>query len=234
MSVKIQSICLMNGPGEKVALMRVLAAADIHGAVPVYQWLITLTPSSDALILAGDLFDGDFDEGQRQQAQAILQVLRHSKVPVLYIMGNDDNVPLDHEDDLIRPLHGRRIDLGEYNFVGYQYTPPFVGDTFVKPDEEIAEDLRLLEPLVDSRTVLVTHTPAFEHLDLCNAGNVGSKALAEFLKRKPALAHIHGHIHYRFGIDGNHFNVAAAARSRAMFIELPSLHTELVKGSVEP
>ena len=208
--------------------MRVLAAADIHGALVVYSWLVGLAPSADVLILAGDLFDADFPAEQRKQAEKIVARLLASSVPVLYLMGNDDNVPLDYEDSLIEPLHGRRVEIGEFNFVGYQYTPPYVGDMFVKSDKEIEVDLRSLEPLVDARTVLVTHSPAFGSLDLCYEENVGSSSIADLMLRKPVLAHIHGHIHYRFGTDGNHFNVASAARCRAMLIDLPSLDHEVV------
>src|SRR5664279_2291049 len=208
--------------------MRVLAAADIHGAPTVYEWLVGLTSAVDVLILAGDLFDGDLAEGQRSQAQEIIGQLRGSKAPVLCIMGNDDNVSLDHDDGLIQPLHGRRVEIGEFNFVGYQYTPPFAGEVFVKPDDEIGTDLRELEPLIDNRTVLVTHAPAFGSLDLCDVGNAGSRSIAEFLLRKPVFAHFHGHVHYRVGADGNHFNVASAAKCRAMMIDLPSLHHEVI------
>jgi Icc-related predicted phosphoesterase len=209
--------------------MRILAAADIHGKLSVYEWLVDQTSSVDVLVLAGDLFDADFDEQQRKQATEILKILRESKIPVLYIMGNDDNVALEYEDVLIKPLHGRRVELGDYNFVGYQYTPPFLGESFVKEDSEIARDLVSLEPLVDGQSVLVTHTPAYGSLDLCNSGNVGSRAVAELLQRRPAMAHIHGHIHYRFGVDGYHFNAASAAQCRAILIDLPSLDYEIMR-----
>ena len=208
--------------------MRILAAADIHGALFVYEWLVRLASSADVLILAGDLFAADFSAEQRKRAEKIVTRLRSSSVPVLYLMGNDDNVPLDYEDSLIQPLHGRRIEIGEFNFVGYQHTPPFVGDMFVKPDNEIEADLRSLEPLVDARTVLVTHAPAFGSLDLCYEENAGSRSIADFMLRNPVLAHIHGHIHHRFGTGGNHFNVASAATCRAMLIDLPSLRHEVV------
>jgi Icc-related predicted phosphoesterase len=209
--------------------MRIIAAADIHGVRAVYEWLMDLTQTScDVLVLAGDLFAADFASEQRKQAEKIVAILRSSSVPVLYIMGNDDNVALDYSDDLIQLIHGRRVPIDAYNFVGYQYTPPFVGDAFVKTDAEIEADLPLLEPLVDERTVFVTHAPAWGRLDLCYEENVGSRAIAQFLQRKPALAHIHGHIHEKFGRDGNHFNVAAAGVCRAVLIELPSLvHTVL-------
>ncbi|HVP53335.1 MAG TPA: metallophosphoesterase [Terriglobales bacterium] len=208
--------------------MRILAIADIHGVPIVYEWLVGLTGAVDAVILAGDLFAGDDAPRQQIQALEIVEKLRESSAPVLYIMGNDDNVALGVEDEVIKPIQGQRVEIREYSFVGYQYTPPFVGDTFVKPEEEIAADLRLLAPLVDQRTVLVTHAPAFGSLDMVRGEKVGSRAIADFLLQHPVLAHVHGHVHERFGRDGNHFNVAAAGRCRAVLIDLPSLQHEVV------
>jgi Icc-related predicted phosphoesterase len=108
-------------------------------------------------------------------------------------MGNDDNMVLEHEDELIRPLYGRRIEIGDYNFVGYQYAPPFVGESFVNEDAEIRCNLVSLESLVNAGTILVTLTPSFESFDRCDSGNVGSRGLADFLQSKPVLGHIHGH-----------------------------------------
>jgi len=47
------------------------------------------------------------------------------------------------------------------------------------------------------------------------------------------MAHIHGHIHHAFGVDGYHFNAASAAQCRAMLIDLPSLQYEAIKGVIE-
>jgi Icc-related predicted phosphoesterase len=147
--------------------VRVIAAADIHGVCAVYDWLAEQTRNvADVLVLAGDLLASDVEAQQQEQAKRIVGVLNKVSAPVLYIMGNDDNVGLDYEDTLIKPIHGRRVQLGEFNFVGYQYTPPFVGDEFVKSDEEIAKDLELVKPILDERTVFVTHAPAWGHLDL--------------------------------------------------------------------
>jgi hypothetical protein len=53
--------------------MRILAAADNHGSLEVSQWLIEQTPLADVLVLAGDLFDADFEDQQRLQAAEILR-----------------------------------------------------------------------------------------------------------------------------------------------------------------
>jgi Icc-related predicted phosphoesterase len=147
--------------------MRVLAAADIHGVWRIYEWLAELAQrDTDVLILAGDLLESNFAAEQRKQAKRIVGLLQELPIPVLYLMGNDDNVSLDYEDEKVRSVHGRRIELGGFGFVGYQYSPPFVGDVFVKPEREIEADLKQVEPLLDPKTVLVTHTPAFGRVDL--------------------------------------------------------------------
>lgn len=204
--------------------MRIIAAADIHGVCAVYEWLVEHTRNgADALVLAGDLLASDFKQQQRIEAKRIIRLLKTVSVPVLYVMGNDDNVGLNYEDTLIKPIHGRRFPLAGLNFIGYQYSPPFVGNEFVKTDEEISKDLELLRPLVDENTVFVTHSPAWGHLDLCFENHAGSRAIGALLEERAVLAHIHGHIHEAFGRDGNHFNVASAGVCRAMLIEMPSL-----------
>lgn len=210
--------------------MRLLAAADVHGRWPVYEWLLaTARERADLLVLAGDLFTNDARE-QAQHAARLSAMLRESGLRVLYLMGNDDELPLGYEDERVQCVHGRRIEVGGFGFVGYQYTTPFVGEVFVKPEPEIAADLRALEPLLDERTVLVTHMPAQGAADKTVGGaRAGSAALAELLARRPVLAHIHGHIHEAFGREGNHFNVACASVCRAMLLELPSLEHQVLR-----
>ena len=213
--------------------MRLLAAADIHGVMRVYEWLVEVAAEHqvDLMILAGDLLAADWEDEQRKQAVQIISVLRNGASLCFYLMGNDDNVALNYEDERIRPLHGRRLSFGALNFVGYEYTPPFVGTVFVRPETEIEKDLKSLEPLLESQSVLVTHAPAYRSLDRSYSGeHVGSPSLAALLGRKPVLAHIHGHVHDSFGRDGIHFNAAAAGQRRAIVIDLPSLNHKVLNG----
>ena len=133
---------------------------------------------------------------------------------------------------MIRSLHGRRLFCGEFSFVGYHFTPPFIGTVFVKSETEIEKDVQSLVPLLNQRTVLVTHAPAYGALDQCQSfggEHVGSSSLAALIERSPVLAHIHGHIHSNFGRDRNHFNVAAAGRRRAFLIDLPTLGHQVLE-----
>ena len=150
------------------------------------------------------------------------------KVPVLYIMGNDDWVELPEEKPL-RSIHGHRVELGRFNFVGYQYTLPFMGGIFERPEAEIANDLASLEHLVDERTVFVTHSPAKGTLDLGVLDNpAGSDSIRSLVERCSPRAHIHGHIHGCFGRAGRHFNVAAGAAMRAMVLDLDSMEHQII------
>ena len=213
--------------------MRILAIADIHGAAEVYEWLPGAADGccADMVILGGDLLVGGWEDEQSEQAsKSVIPLLRKIPAPVYYIMGNDDHVDLGHEDDRIKPLHGRRLDFGNYGIIGYQYSTLFVGGCFEKSEDEIAADLRQLEPVIDEHTILVTHMPAHGYVDRTFSGeHVGSRALEALVARTGVLCHIHGHIHDSFGRAGNHFKVAAGGKRRAMTIEIPSLFHSVIE-----
>ena len=208
--------------------VRILAMSDIHGHLDIYRWIPKLADahSVDVVVLAGDLLHGAGDdltieEAQRREAREIIGILRSIPRPVLYIMGNDDMIELGYEDETIQSIHGRAIQVGGYQFVGYQYTLPFMGGIFEKTEDKIETDLREIEPLVNRETVLVTHSPAHGVLDKAASGaSVGSQSLLEFIRRTDARVHIHGHIHKCFGRSGRHFNVASGRAFRAMSIDL--------------
>jgi len=213
--------------------IRILAAGDIHGVTDVYDWLgqMVRRHTADLLILAGDLFTLGSEQEQREQSKQIIPLLKRAEVPCFYLMGNDDSVGLDYTDGQIKPLHGRCLTLRGRRFVGYEYTPPFIGDAFVKTENEIEKDLRSIERLLDNRCIFVTHAPAKGVLDRTYLGErVGSPSVAALLDRKPVLAHIHGHIHESFGHEANHFNVASAGHKRAFLIGIPSLEHLMLQG----
>jgi Icc-related predicted phosphoesterase len=216
--------------------MQVLAAADLHGRSRVYAWLVDAVRQYgvEALVLAGDLLgcpDG-FDtpeDAQRHEAKALTDLLETAAVPVLYIMGNDDLVDLACHGARVQSIHGRRVTLGGFNFVGYQYSLPFMGGVFEKDESGIESDLAELTSLVDSQTVFVSHSPALGILDPgLGEMSIGSGALGHFLERRPFLVHVHGHSHGGFGRLGKHFNVASAGRLRAMIINLETLQHQVL------
>ncbi|HEY3217332.1 MAG TPA: hypothetical protein VGK93_12660 [Candidatus Eisenbacteria bacterium] len=106
---------------------------------------------------------------------------------------------------------------------------PFMGGPFEKREEQFAEDLRSLEPLVDRRTILVAHSPAAGILDEGIVGaRAGSSAILELVERCGLRAHVHGHVHDCFGRQGCHFNVASGGkRLRGMVLNLSTLKHEI-------
>lgn len=218
--------------------MRILAGADLHGDREVVSWFVglALSHSVESIVLAGDLLGfsdevEDPSEDQTIDARRLESVLLQAGTPVLYIMGNDDLIELQPVSGKLVPLHNLRVDSRDFNFVGYQYSLPWMGSDLEKPDEEIARDLAELVPYLDNRTVLVTHSPAHGILDPgFGPYKIGSPALRALLDTHPFRAHIHGHSHSGFGRDGVHFNVASACRKRAMLIDLVTLQHEILTG----
>jgi Icc-related predicted phosphoesterase len=216
--------------------MRVLASADLHGRLAVYEWLVATArgPDVDAVLLAGDLLgcsDGFTtpEEAQRHEAAVVADLLASAGVPVLYIMGNDDLVELESRSPDVRSIHARRVTCGRFGFVGYQYSPPFMGGAFERPEAAMATDLSSLTSLVDARTVFVSHSPALGILDPgLQEAHIGSASLGAFLESCPFLAHVHGHSHEGFGRSERHFNVASAGIARAMILDLDTMRHEVV------
>jgi Icc-related predicted phosphoesterase len=216
---------------------RLLASADLHGFRDVYGWLVelTVTKEPDGVVLAGDLLGfpdshGTVEEAQAADAQEVVAVLSEIDCPVFYVMGNDDFVDLDPSVSKIQSVHGRRVPFGNFNVVGYQHTLPFMGGINEKAEREMKEDFDELENLVDQNTVLVTHGPAYGVLDRVTiGGHVGSTSLRDLIDRCSPRIHIHGHIHYWFGREGRHFNVASAGRKRAMLIDLTTMDHEVIE-----
>ncbi len=138
----------------------------------------------------------------------IQNILSLSKKPIYFIMGNDDGIVAgglewsNYKNQ--KNINQKKIHYKEYNFVGYQYTSPFVGGLFEKPETEQEKDFASLEKLIDDNTILVTHGPPYGVMDY----NYGSKALKDLINRKTPRYHLFGHIHQTFGYEGNFINGA--------------------------
>jgi len=104
-----------------------------------------------------------------------------------------------------------------------------MGGTFEKPDTDIRIDLADLSDSLGPETVFVSHSPAWGVLDPgIGDAHIGSNSLREFLDANQFRAHVHGHSHAGFGRQGNHFNVASAARMRSMIIDLETMEHQVV------
>ena len=106
--------------------MRILAASDLHGNHAVYEWLAQTArrKSVSLIVLAGNLLgcpDGyaTVEAAQEADAVATVRILEDAKTPIYFIMGNDDFVDLNPASDQFQSLHGRRVEAGYWNLIGY-------------------------------------------------------------------------------------------------------------------
>jgi Icc-related predicted phosphoesterase len=167
----------------------------------------------------------------RQKETEYKSILLSVGKRVLFIMGNDDGIVAQEwkDEGLLKNINEKRVEFGDINFVGYQYTNPFVGGIFEKNEKEQRADMKRLRKIVDSRTVLVTHGPAYGLNDLSRAtstigeeSHIGSKALRWLIdKTKPRL-HLYGHLHGLFGINGKEINGAYPKERKFISINLGS------------
>lgn len=222
--------------------MKILASADIHGDHRSLQWVIDMSDKydPDVVVLAGDLLGSPSEfksvqEAQLADAQRTSSILEHIRCPVLFLMGNDDLVSLQPRSENIKCLHGVSIPFAPYNYVGYQYSLPFMGGVYEKPEDGIREDIAAIEHFVNHNTVLATHSPAYGILDEGILDrHAGSKSILELINSRQPRVHIHGHIHFRFGRQGIHFNVAADMQERAVLIDLESMEHTVLEGTLSP
>ncbi len=95
-------------------------------------------------------------------------------------------------------VHGKRIEFGKYNVVGFGYSPPTPFDTVGELSEEkIYEGMNTLP--IDHKTILLTHSPPKDVLDWTKNGPAGSSAILRIIEEKKPLAHFCGHIHEHCG-----------------------------------
>jgi len=145
----------------------------------------------------------------KNRAQELQAMLAESGKPVYFIMGNDDGIVAGgYEWPTFGPVQNINqcsIQLGRWRFIGYQFTPPFVGGLFEKPEEQQRENLFELANLFDERTILVTHGPPRGILD---GNEFGGVALRRFVDMVRPRVHLFGHIHQSAGFDWPFINGA--------------------------
>jgi Icc-related predicted phosphoesterase len=191
--------------------MKILFTSDLHGNLEAFSRFSELLDRDefDLGIISGDLMT--YNPEKEAIEKKTKKILEMPGKKILFIMGNDDGI-LDHNWDdtefLINP-DLKKIELYNFTFVGYQYTNPYVGGPFEKTEEEQMKDMPLLESLIDSNTIFISHGPAYGILDKAyNNQNVGSQALLGLVsKTKPAF-HLFGHIHQSVGVSGTSINGA--------------------------
>lgn len=195
--------------------MTILFSSDLHGNEKAYKRFISLLSSENYEfgILSGDLTCPGCDNSKQ-----LKQILKSTDKTIYYLMGNMDSEEWAEDSNLVF-INQRKISLGAYSIVGYQYTNPFSGGIFEKGEIEQETDLDQLKLFVDDKTILVTHGPAYGMLDRIRSSvNVGSKALNKLIDERKPLLHLFGHIHEAAGIEG--FSVNGAYWNLGKFVSV--------------
>jgi Icc-related predicted phosphoesterase len=183
------------------------------------------SPSDQPIVIPNKLLA----EANREKELEFKAILQTANKPVFFLMGNDDGLVGGEWNsiDQLQNINQRRIDIGAYNFVGYQYTNPFVGGPFEKTESNQKKDLRRLLKITDTNSILITHGPAYGEIKIASSGaasiqSIGSISLQWFIKKARPKYHLFGHVHYFFGIHGKSINGAYPRFKKFISIDLSS------------
>ncbi len=217
--------------------MKILFTSDLHGHYKAYSEFSRILKDGDydLGIIAGDLMthvpldelsDGvnDYMKSIEHMIVEIKKILLSSGKHIFFIMGNDDGII---EGGIKWPNIGKLLNINQkkvkykgYSFIGYQYTPPFLGGLYEKQEIEQLQDFKTLKSKIDDKTILVTHGPPAGVLD---GQNYGSTALKALVKERMPLLHLFGHVHQSFGREGNSINGAFPTARKFVDINLTTL-----------
>jgi putative phosphoesterase len=190
--------------------MKIYSVADIHGS----QYRLNLVLKNiqryapDLVVVCGDITQ--FGPGDVAK-----NFLDQIPVETIAVTGNIDSSDVEKGIDASKAT---RIELKKVIKKGI----PFVGTSAINPD-----DFKILEEkkMIDEKTILVTHVPAFDTVDKIFIGmHGGSKELRELVdKVKPRLV-LSGHIHedpgYKKINDTIFVNCSIGKRGEGALIEI--------------
>jgi len=166
--------------------MKIGAIADLHGDETLIDKIAYI--EADFIIVAGDITQ----RGPASYAEDIIETLPN----MLAIPGNMDTEEImDLLEETGKSIHRKRLDIGDFNIVGYGKSnkTPF-GTPLEESDEKMLQEMD--ELLIDNKTIFVTHAPPFGYFDEVQKNvHVGSKAVLEIIKRKQPWINICAHIH---------------------------------------
>jgi uncharacterized protein len=188
--------------------MKIAITSDLHGKASAYYSFIRFADESkaDVVIIAGDLTA--FSQDSRREETRLKSIIGKLKCPLLFIMGNDDEN--EWSDDLsIINANQKVVSIKNIDFVGYQFSNPFIGGSFEKSESDQQKDLIDLAKYTKPGYIFISHNPPFGILDEPISGkHVGSKALLSFVNDTNPRLHIFGHIHECFGIMSSSINAS--------------------------
>ncbi len=223
--------------------MKILFTSDLHGHEGAYKSFASLLHRAEFSlgVIAGDLMthlslkEAEISrktvmETLQEKIKSFQNILMSSGKPIFFIMGNDDGIIEGGlswpENKSLININQKRAVYKKFKFIGYQYTVPFVGGLYEKPESEQKKDLARLERKIDSDTILITHGPPRGILD---DQNYGSNALRNLVDKNPPRLHLFGHIHQSFGRQGPFINGSFPSGRKFVSIDLDTLESSYLE-----
>lgn len=182
--------------------MRIVATADLHGALPdISDW-----PDADVLVLAGDT--GFLELGTthwRGQLEPTLDWLVACREKYAHVLGVAGNHDFGMRDDPKRArrlpwtyLQDEAVEIDGFKFYGTPWSKTFGHWAFMQPDPDLAE---VWAKIPDDTDVLIVHGPPYGLVDeTWGREHVGSKTLRQRLTVVRPLLTVCGHIHEARGV----------------------------------
>lgn len=128
------------------------------------------------------------------RAIELSNILDSARKPIFIVLGNHDQA-IWNDTEFIHNIHMKRVEFQDYNLVGYRWT------RLDRPHEFAELDMETLSPLIDSRTILITHSPPYGFLD--GVEHYGFT----WLRRLPTpYLHLFGHVHNKPGQQFHRIN----------------------------
>lgn len=177
--------------------MKIVCISDTHQ----HHKKLKMPADADMIIHAGDFtYHGEYDEVNKfihwyseQEAKHKLLVCGNHEVQISKGPG-PELLKRMCENAGIQLLHNSHTIVEGFTIFGSPYSNNFGNGWAYMGDET---DLgRIYDTILPDTDILITHGPAYEQLDWCPGGHVGSTALAHKLTELTNLKlHVTGHIH---------------------------------------
>ena len=176
--------------------MRILCITDIHSEVGRFEKILANEPRADLLIIGGDFTNF----GKPPEVDHILNLAQAHTPQVLAVAGNCDSPEIDQL--LIErgvSLHKRGVRINDVGFFGVSAMPPWRGDMYEFPEEELDRFIAASYTQVEGspRYIMVPHCPPRNsEVDRNASGvNLGSTSIRSWVDKVKPILVVCGHIH---------------------------------------
>jgi Icc-related predicted phosphoesterase len=212
-------------------MTKALCVSDAHADEQALEFLkkFLREEKPELVLVAGDLTQN----GPIDYAEDFLAAIRAAGADFFTVHGNMDPLRVKMLlDSKGNSLHARRVEWRGFTFAGFGGSPPTPHGTLIEYSE--ADIYKQLAPLVDSKTIVLTHFPPHGILDETrDLKHAGSLSLRKIIEEKKPRAVICGHIHEREGerqaLTTKVIKIAPLERGKAVALELETLVTRFLK-----